>query len=150
VEKDGEVAQSVFNMLKAYMGADWDVGVMECPRTGSPLHRFKDKWTSDGGFSSTCPNLLTYTLVALDTLNELNKVNHDFVYQSLLLYSQQCSIEASLQTQRASGHHFHISCKSYLRPIEEVKVSSSIIYNPASDWAGIVKYTLLEKKIKFK
>ncbi len=96
VDPSKRLAHSIFEMLRCYTGENWSQGGLEVSRTGSPIHRFKNSRTSDGGFTATSPNLLTYAMVTTDTLGEINRVNHDFIYQSLLLYSQQVSIERAL------------------------------------------------------
>jgi mRNA capping enzyme len=96
VDPSCKLAQSIFNMLECYTGEDWSKGGLKVSCTGSPIHRFKNSRTSDGGYTATSPNLLTYVMVTTDTLGELTRVNHDFIYQSLLLFSQQASIERSI------------------------------------------------------
>lgn len=134
VDAGSNVSKSLFNILEAFTGESWDEGVMECSRTGSPLHRFKNKRTSDGGYAPTSPNLLTYVLVTSDTLGEINRSNYDFVYQSLLLYAQQISIEKSLSQNSAETTHCHIKCLECLRPLEEVTIESTSVYNPSPGW----------------
>jgi mRNA capping enzyme len=93
VDPKGKLAQSIFGMLECYTGEDWSKGSLEVSRTESPIHRFKNARTSNGGYTATSPNLLTYVMVTSDTLGDINKENHDFVNQSLLLCSQQTAIE---------------------------------------------------------
>jgi mRNA capping enzyme len=125
-------------MLECYTGEDWSKGGLEVSRTGSPIHRFKNSRTSDSGYTATSPNLLTYVMVTTDTLGELNRVNHDFIYQSLLLFSQQASIERSITLKTSETCHFHISCSACLRMIYDVNIESGSIYQPVKDWAEVI------------
>jgi hypothetical protein len=54
---------------------------------------------------ATSPNMLTCVMVTSDTLGEINKQIHDFVYQSLLLYAQQTSIERCLTRSKVETAH---------------------------------------------
>ncbi len=138
VDPSGRLARSIFEMLHRYTGEDWSRGGLEVSRTGSPIHRFKNSRTSDGGYTTTSPNLLTYTMVTTDTLGEINRVNHDFIYQSLLLYSQQVSIERALCLKTSEMCHFQISCATCLRVIDDVHIESGSVYQPVKNWAEVI------------
>jgi mRNA capping enzyme len=125
-------------MLKCYTGEDWSKGGLEVSFTRSPIHRFKNSRTSDSGYTVTSPNLLTYVMVTTDTLGELNRVNHDFIYQSLLLLIQQASIERSITLKTSGTCHFHIYCSACLRMIDDVNIESGSIYQPVKDWVEVI------------
>jgi hypothetical protein len=67
VDPTGKLASSIFEMLRCYTGEDWSQGGLEVSRTGSPIHRFKNSRTINGGYTATSPNLLTYAMVTTDT-----------------------------------------------------------------------------------
>jgi len=138
VSPTGNLAESIFEMLRCHTGEDWSQGGLEVSRTGSPIHRFKNSRTSDGGYTATSPNLLTYVMVTTDTLGTINRINHDFIYQSLLLYSQQASIERAIQLNTSETCHFHISCRTCLRVIDDVNVESGVVYRPVKDWSEVI------------
>jgi hypothetical protein len=119
VDPTGKLASSIFEMLRCYTEEDWSQGSLEVSRTGSPIRRFKNSRTSDGGYIVTSPNLLTYAMVTTDTLGDINRVNHDFIYQ--------------LETC-----HFHISCETCLRIIDDVNIESGSVYQPVKDWAEVI------------
>jgi mRNA capping enzyme len=111
-------------------------GVLKVGRTGSPVHRFKNARPSDGGYTATSPNLLTYVIITTNTLGEINRTNHNFIYQSLLLL--QAAIERSITTLSSETYHFHISCKTCLWVIEDVNIEASSTYMPVKDWAEVI------------
>lgn len=54
-----------------------------------------------------------------DVFQLLGDTNYDFLYQSLLLYAQQTAGELHNESPNSEIYHFHITCNSCLRPIEE-------------------------------
>jgi hypothetical protein len=113
-------------------------GGLKVGRTGSPVHRFKNARPSDGGYTATSPNLLTYVIITTNTLGEINRTNHNFIYQSLLLLRQQAAIERSITMLSSKTYHFHISCKTCLRVIDDVNIEASSTYMPVKDWAEVI------------
>jgi mRNA capping enzyme len=67
VDPSGNLSQSIFNMLECFTGEDLSKGGLEVSRTGSPIHRFKNSRTSDGRYTATSPNLLTYVMETTDS-----------------------------------------------------------------------------------
>lgn len=125
VEADSKLAKSILANLRALTGLDWEEECIVFVRTGSALHRFYCSRQSCGGFASTSPSALSWVLVTTDTMPYLATKNHDFMYQSLLLYSQLVSLERNM----ASGgfpdsHHFHLGCKGCVREIEEITLEA--------------------------
>ncbi|UYL95545.1 MAG: RNA-dependent RNA polymerase [Nanning Rhabd tick virus 1] len=126
VEAGSNLALSILANLNSLTGLDWTEDCIEYSRTGSALHRFYSSRQSNGGFASTSPSALSWILVTSDTMSSLAEKNHDFMYQSSLLYSQLISLERNMtQTCYPIQHHFHIGCWSCIREIEEIKINSS-------------------------
>ncbi|APG78857.1 RNA-dependent RNA polymerase [Xinzhou nematode virus 4] len=125
------LGQSIFNNLESLTGEKWNEDIGQIERTGCATHRFYCARQSSGGFAGISPNLLTYTFVTSDTLGTLNLVNHDFMYQSLLLYSQHCAVERSGKLQYSTGFHLHISCDQCIRQVEDFVLESEFEYQPS-------------------
>lgn len=130
VPQGSNLSKSILNNLHSMTGLDWNEGDITFKRTGSAIHRFSCSRQSAGVYASVNPNLLSYTFVTSDTLGEMNIINHDFMYQSLLVYSQLVSILQNLLQHCCVSHHFHVRCSSCIREIEDINVDSSLIYDP--------------------
>ncbi|APG78850.1 RNA-dependent RNA polymerase [Xinzhou dimarhabdovirus virus 1] len=130
VRSGTNLSNSIIGNLNSLTGLEWDEGEIQFERTGSALHRFHCSRQSAGGFASVNPNLLMYTFVTSDTLGDLNLTNHDFMYQSMLLYCQLVSVERNIYNKTSNYHHFHISCKLCVRELNEVVLNSSYTYIP--------------------
>ncbi len=130
VPKSSFLSKSITNNLKSLTGLDWNEIEISFERTGSAIHRFHCSRQSPGGYASVNPNLLSYVFVTSDTLGELNLINHDFMYQSLLLYSQISSIETNILSTETYFHHFHIDCSKCIREIDNITIDSTLVYEP--------------------
>nr|AYP67529.1 RNA-dependent RNA polymerase [Manly virus] len=125
VESNSKLASSILENLKSLTGLDWKEDLVEYSRTGSALHRFYSSRQSNGGFASTSPSSLSWILVTTDTMTGLADQNHDFMYQSTLLYSQLVSLERNFCTYpKLYQHHFHIGCRDCIREIQEITLES--------------------------
>lgn len=132
VPQSSNLSTSILNNLSAMTGLDWNEGEISFRRTGSAIHRFSCSRQSAGVYSSVNPNLLAYTFVTSDTLGEMNTVNHDFMYQSLLIYSQIVSVVHNVLQHTSISHHFHIKCPQCVREIADINLESDLIYTPSS------------------
>ncbi|WPV62771.1 MAG: RNA-dependent RNA polymerase [Wufeng shrew rhabdovirus 1] len=130
VNQGSNLCQSILNNLTALTNISWEEDLISFKRTGSAIHRFRCSRQSSGVYASVNPNLLSYVFVTSDTLHSLNQANHDFMYQSLLLYSQMISVEQNISRNVVSSHHFHIKCGSCIREISEVILDTPIVYQP--------------------
>ncbi|AIS40850.1 L protein [Santa barbara virus] len=119
VEPGSNLSNSILNNLNALTNLDWSNMVRGYKRTGSAIHRFSSSRVSSGGFAACSPELLTWMVTTTDSLLGLNDQNYDFMFQSLILWSQMCLVLDN-QEKRASIYHFHIDCSKCIREIEDV------------------------------
>ncbi|APG78847.1 RNA-dependent RNA polymerase [Xingshan nematode virus 4] len=130
VPQGSNLSKSIINNLNSLTGLNWSETDLVFERTGSAIHRFHSSRQSAGGFCSVSPNLICYTFVTSDTFGDLNSKNHDFMYQSLLLFAQLNSTMINLFQRSSRSHHFHIQCRHCVREIPDIKLESSIVYQP--------------------
>nr|QMP82265.1 RNA-dependent RNA polymerase [Hymenopteran rhabdo-related virus OKIAV8] len=128
VEDKSNLAESIFSVLEGLTGEDWSRGIEGFRRTGSGLHRYSSSRQNAGGFSAQSPIKLTRMVTTTDTLGEINEINYDFMYQSLIIYSQITSGEVQDHDPNPSVLHFHLNCLQCVRPIEEVNLYSPEVY----------------------
>ncbi|QIQ19249.1 polymerase [Leman virus] len=129
VDPDSDLSNSILNNIESLTGEDWSGSIQGFKRTGSALHRFTSARVSAGGFSAQSPARLTRMMATTDTFREIGSDNYDFMFQSLLLYSQMTAGEL-YQKQPTTVYHFHMSCSSCLRKIEEPILNSDFEYKP--------------------
>ncbi|AGE10378.1 RNA polymerase [grass carp rhabdovirus] len=132
VQPDSKLAKSIQQNLKALTGEDWAEDIQGFKRTGSALHRFTTSRISNGGFSAQSPAKLTRIMTTTDTMRDLGDQNYDFMFQAGILYSQMTTGEMREGSTNSTATHYHISCKSCLREIQEPMLESRVIYNPPS------------------
>ncbi|APF32078.1 RNA dependent RNA polymerase [Caligus rogercresseyi rhabdovirus] len=130
IEPESNLANSIIQNLNALTGDEWVEDLKGFRRTGSAIHRFYCQRVSPGGYASTNPSRLTYMFSTTDTLSNIGSTNYDFMFQSLILYSQVTSGEIHDGERKEIIDHYHISCSGCLRSIEEVMLDSPYIYNP--------------------
>ncbi|AJR28479.1 polymerase [Landjia virus] len=119
VDPSSKLASSILHNLQVLTGEDWGACQKGFKRTGSALHRFTCSRQSNGGFSASSPTALTWMICTTDTMESINDKNYDFMFQSLIIYSQattSCIVEGSGQSHNV---HYHISCQECLREITE-------------------------------
>ncbi|AJR28463.1 polymerase [Manitoba virus] len=119
VEPNSKLAQSILKNLESLTGEDWSACQRGFKRTGSALHRFTCSRQSNGGFSATAPTTLTWMICTTDTMENINDKNYDFMFQSLIIYSQVTTAVVALGSKLSKNIHYHISCKECLREITE-------------------------------
>ncbi|UHK03250.1 MAG: RNA-dependent RNA polymerase [Hangzhou rhabdovirus 4] len=122
------LGNAICQNLESLTGEDWSGFSKGFKRTGSALHRFSNSRQSSGGFTAQSPSKLTRMFSTTNTLEGLKDVNYDFMFQSLLLYSQITAGELHDQVAEQGLYHFHLSCKECLRPIEEVILETEETY----------------------
>ncbi|DAZ87956.1 TPA_asm: L protein [Psilorhabdovirus 1] len=117
-------------LIKNLQGmTDENADTVICPgpsRGGSYIHRYHAPSQSSGGFSAINHNQLQFMLLTTDTMSSLSAVNYDFMYQSLLLYTQ--TLLSCLNTESSSTviYHAHIKCTLCVRPVAEEFLSSDL------------------------
>lgn len=117
---DSNIAKSILANLHTLVRLKWEEEAVNYSRTGSALHRFYLSQKSNGGFAATSPSATSRVLVTTDTMPTLAQENHNFMYQSCLLYSQLVSLEVNMRSSRCpDAHHFHLGCMSCVQVIEE-------------------------------
>ncbi|AJR28341.1 polymerase [Inhangapi virus] len=120
VEPDSNLSRSIMNNLESLTGISWNKQMKGYKRTGSAIHRFSSSRVSSGGFAASSPWGLSWMISTTDTLKQLNDKNYDFMFQSLLLWSQ-IRVLMLIDGQGNSGvHHCHIKCESCIREIDEI------------------------------
>ncbi|WGC86349.1 MAG: RNA polymerase [Bat tupavirus BS2] len=129
VKSGSNLSKSILNNLRALTGEDPGIGNPGFLRTGSALHRFSSSRQSSGGFSALSPAFLSRFLTTTDTLTDIGDKNYDFMFQSLILYSQ-ASLAGLLHTEISGVIHHHLECKKCLREITEPILESPIEYQP--------------------
>ncbi|UYD62338.1 RNA-dependent RNA polymerase [Boana pugnax lyssa-like virus 1] len=129
VKEGSNLAENIRKNMISLLGSQFpQLQISDFQRTGSALHRFHSSRYSEGGFSSISPNLLSYLSVSTDTLSFLTGSgdNYDFMFQPLMLYCQTWTVENIDQRGVYIGEtlHWHIDCRSCIRPIEEVELET--------------------------
>ncbi|QMU95563.1 RNA-dependent RNA polymerase [Bactrocera dorsalis sigmavirus] len=127
VEPDSALAKSIYANLHALTGEDWSNSVEGFKRTGSALHRFSCSRQSAGGFIATSPIKSTYMISTTNTLSELGDQNYDFIFQTLLLYTEITCGEFHAGNHNPGYYHMHISCTGCLRTIDEPTLNTTTV-----------------------
>nr|WHX01969.1 RNA polymerase [Perhabdovirus perca] len=129
VEPESDLSKSILNNINSLTGEDWSGSIQGFKRTGSALHRFTSARVSAGGFAAQSPARLTRMMATTDTFREIGSDNYDFMFQSLLLYSQMTAGELYGENP-TTVYHFHLSCTKCLRKIEEPTLNADFEYKP--------------------
>ncbi|AID53192.1 large protein [Dolphin rhabdovirus] len=130
IEPDSNLAKAILNNLESLTGEDWSGMIKGFRRTGSALHRFSSSRISSGGFAAQSPARLTRMMSTTDTFRDIGDDNYDFMFQSLLIFSQMIGGELLKMSETGGVLHFHMNCNHCLRKIDEPKLESSLPYNP--------------------
>ncbi|AHZ45724.1 L protein [Xiburema virus] len=128
VEPDSPLSESILGNLKSLTGLDWSEHIKGFKRTGSAIHRFSSSRVSAGGFAASSPWALTWLISTTDTLSDLNESNYDFMFQSMLIWSQIRTVICHDGIQESGIQHTHIACDKCIRPIEEITLSTPYYY----------------------
>lgn len=129
VKKDSNLAKSILSILKGMTGEDWSNQIEGFSRTGSAIHRFQSSRQGSGGYAATSPAFLTWSHTTTDTFSDLNDKNYDFMFQSLILYSQQVSISLAKEYETDQVFHSHIRCPECVREIPTIEVDSQSVFH---------------------
>ncbi|AFR23540.1 polymerase [Adelaide River virus] len=132
IKPDSLLAKSIYNNVKALSGEDWSEQIEGYLRTGSALHRFGSDRVSSAGFAANSPVLLSWCIVTTDTMLGLNDKNYDFMYQTLIIFSQIHHLTNSIFVRANNLSHYHIQCGKCLREIEEIWLDCKWEYQPRS------------------
>uniref|UniRef100_Q8B0H5 RNA-directed RNA polymerase L n=1 Tax=Vesicular stomatitis Indiana virus (strain 85CLB South America) TaxID=434490 RepID=L_VSIVS len=130
VEPDSKLAITILSNIHSLTGEEWTKRQHGFKRTGSALHRFSTSRMSHGGFASQSTAALTRLMATTDTMSDLGDQNFDFLFQATLLYAQITTTVARDGWTTSCTDHYHITCKSCLRPIEEITLDSNMDYTP--------------------
>ncbi|AOX47527.1 L protein [Gata virus] len=128
VEPDSNLARCIKQNLDSLTGEDSGETDTSFRRTGSAPHRFSCSRQSSGGFSGQSPVKLTRMCATTDTLSEYNQRNYDFMYQSLLIYSQITAGEIHDGKIGQGFYHFHTSCQRCIRESYDITLESPGIF----------------------
>nr|WCD55366.1 MAG: polymerase [Adumi ohlsrhavirus] len=124
VDPTGNLGRSINANLKSMTGEDPGETITGFKRTGSSLHRYGCSRVSAGGYIANSPVYGSRMIISTDVLKLLGDDNYDFMYQALMLYAQQTVGAIHGESEESATYHFHISCKSCLRKIEEPKLEA--------------------------
>lgn len=127
-DADSSVAKALLSNVKSITGEDPPEMARGFKRTGSPLHRLECSRQSNGGFSGSSPNLVSYCLVTTDALRILGDDNYDFMHQELILYSQGIFCALSALGETPSNIHVHLDCLQCVRKITEPNLKTPRSY----------------------
>nr|QYV43069.1 MAG: RNA-dependent RNA polymerase [Mononegavirales sp.] len=130
VPPETRLARSILGNLRSLTGEDWEEDLKGFARSGSALHRFYCQRVSPGGYAAVNPSKLSRMYSTTDTMSSIGSDNYDFMFQSLILYSQITSGEIHDGEEGVSIDHYHVSCKTCLRKIEDVQLEADFVYNP--------------------
>lgn len=119
VNPESNLAKAILDNIYKLSGEHAEVLSEGYSRTGSALHRFRCSRQSNGGFSGVSPNLASWFILTTDTLKKIGIDNYDFMYQSLLIYSQVNALTRQISQRNGGVYHYHIDCLECLRKIDE-------------------------------
>ncbi|AEI52253.1 RNA-depedent RNA polymerase [Maraba virus] len=130
VSPDSNLASTILKNINALTGEEWSKKQHGFKRTGSALHRFSTSRMSHGGFASQSTAALTRLMATTDTMRDLGEQNYDFLFQATLLYAQITTTVVRNGSFHSCTDHYHITCKSCLRAIDEITLDSAMEYSP--------------------
>ncbi|AJR28458.1 polymerase [Vesiculovirus morreton] len=130
VDPNSNLAKTILDNIHALTGEEWSKKQHGFKRTGSALHRFSTSRMSHGGFASQSTAALTRLMATTDTMRDLGDQNYDFLFQATLLYAQITTTVVRNGYLSSCTDHYHITCRSCLRTIEEVTLDSTMDYSP--------------------
>ncbi|ASM90779.1 polymerase [Holmes Jungle virus] len=119
IEPESNLAKSIMENMKSLTGEDWGDGLKGFKRTGSALHRYSCSRVSNGGFCASSPAKFMWMICTTDTMSNLTGKNYDFMFQSLLIYSQSTGGVIWGNRPDPVNLHFHIKCVHCIREIGE-------------------------------
>ncbi|UAX43327.1 polymerase [Bangoran virus] len=119
IKPESNLAKSIMGNLFSLTGEEWGEGLTGFKRTGSALHRYSCARVSNGGFCASSPSKFMWMICTTDTMTELTGKNYDFMFQSLLIYSQATAAVYWGMSEEPVNLHFHINCEDCIREIEE-------------------------------
>ncbi|AJR28317.1 polymerase [Parry Creek virus] len=119
IEPGSNLAKSIMENIKSLTGEDWGEGLKGFKRTGSALHRYSCSRVSNGGFCASSPSKFMWMICTTDTMVNLTGKNYDFMFQSLLIYSQSTSAVIWGKRSDPVNMHYHINCIDCIREIGE-------------------------------
>ncbi|WGL21410.1 RNA-dependent RNA polymerase [Killamcar virus 1] len=128
VSPGSNLANTILENLRCLTGENWGEFVEGFRRTGSAIHRFHCSRVSAGGYAATNPSKLSWMVSTTDTFKIIEDENYDFMFQSLLLYSQITAGEVHDGLNVSVVYHFHLSCPGCLREIKEPIIETPTIY----------------------
>nr|URZ95416.1 L protein [Shanxi Armigeres subalbatus rhabdovirus] len=146
IKPSSRLATSIYNNLKYVTNIDLkeEITSLKKHRTGTAQHRYKSNRQDNGGFCNITPNILSWMMVTSDYMTDLSDVNYDFMFQASLIFTETYGAHVVSQGINVSSFGLGLSCQSCIRPIGDLLLESSIIYNPST----INKTFWLNKMVK--
>ncbi|ACB47438.1 L polymerase protein [Cocal virus] len=138
IDPESNLSKVILKNINALTGEEWSKKQIGFKRTGSALHRFSTSRMSHGGFAAQSTAALTRLMATTDTMRDLGDQNYDFLFQATLLYSQVTTTVVRENTKTSCTDHYHITCKTCLRPINEITLDTPMEYNPP-DVSSVLK-----------
>ncbi|AHL66985.1 polymerase [Long Island tick rhabdovirus] len=123
MEPDDKLATSIYNNIKSMTGLDLKDETYQALRTGCGRHRLRSARVSNEGTPSCGYPPLMYVAVTTDSLGDLNKDNHDFMYQSVICWAGVLATLKGNKYLMRDTTHFHIKDPKCLRVISEEKLT---------------------------
>ncbi|AJR28296.1 polymerase [La Joya virus] len=159
INPESNLAKSILGNLVSLTGEEWNQSLEGFRRTGSALHRYSCSRVSNGGYCASSPSRFMWMICTTDTMDSLSGKNFDFMFQSLLIYSQATTSTRWGPKDSPAHLHFHIGCSSCIREIGEPILDCDWVLNlpkvshilnawrpdPTAKW-GEVKTTLVIQK----
>jgi len=124
INPNSNLAKTIFNNIKSMVGVDVEESHPEFLRTGNPVHRFFSSRMSNQGSPGSALNRLAYCFTTTDYLGDINKINHDFMYQASILWSSIISMTQEGLERMSDADSFEVSCPSCLRTIDDITLDS--------------------------
>ncbi len=132
IDSDSMLSQSIYQNLSYVTGLKMEeiMEPIKKHRTGTGQHRYKSSRQDNGGFCNITPNILSWFTVTSDYMSDISDVNYDFMYQASLIYTETIGANIVQLNNTLSSFGMSISCRSCIRPLEDLRLESSMIYRP--------------------
>ncbi|AJR28510.1 polymerase [Sawgrass virus] len=128
MDPDDKLATSIYNNIKSMTGLDLKDETYQALRTGCGRHRLRSARVSNEGTPSCGYPPLMYVAVTTDSLGDLNKENHDFMYQSVICWAGVLATLQNNQHLSRDTTHFHIRDEGCIRTINEERLTAPTEY----------------------
>ncbi|AEJ07650.1 putative RNA-dependent RNA polymerase [Oak-Vale virus] len=141
VDNESNLGKSIKNMIEAIVGPGQLKFTRDFKRTGCAIHRYGCERQSAGGYAAVSPCLLMRIFTTTDTMIGMETQNYDFMFQANIIFTQTLvTFKIINQSKGITVYHSHLKCKSCIREVKDIKVDSSLIYNPESFYANLKQW----------